>query len=134
MGNMKEPYPMEPGFYLMDCMEGMKHFPDDFFDLAIVDPPYGDGNSEIGGGVHGSGDGSTDTRRWNRFGPRFNRYKSLEPLCGRDNLPKIYHSSQTKAGGKQQKKYSVGRGPRERILSRTFPRLTRSDHLGRELF
>lgn len=25
----------------MDCMEGMKQFPDKFFDLAIVDPPYG---------------------------------------------------------------------------------------------
>lgn len=27
----------------MDCMEGMKTFPDKFFDLAIVDPPYGIG-------------------------------------------------------------------------------------------
>lgn len=25
----------------MDCMEGMKEFPDKFFELAIVDPPYG---------------------------------------------------------------------------------------------
>lgn len=31
------------GFYNMDCMEGMKQFPDGFFDLAIVDPPYGIG-------------------------------------------------------------------------------------------
>jgi site-specific DNA-methyltransferase (adenine-specific) len=29
------------GFYNMDCMDGMKEFPDKFFDLAIVDPPYG---------------------------------------------------------------------------------------------
>ena len=29
-----------PGFYLADCMEAMKEFPDGFFDLAIVDPPY----------------------------------------------------------------------------------------------
>ena len=29
------------GFYNMDCMEGMRQFPDKFFDLAIVDPPYG---------------------------------------------------------------------------------------------
>ena len=29
------------GFYNMDCMTGMKQFPDKFFDLAIVDPPYG---------------------------------------------------------------------------------------------
>ena len=31
---------MDFGFYNMDCMEGMKVFPDKFFDLAIVDPPY----------------------------------------------------------------------------------------------
>ena len=29
------------GFYNMDCMEGMREFPDKYFDLAIVDPPYG---------------------------------------------------------------------------------------------
>lgn len=29
------------GFYNMDCMEGMKQFPDNYFDLAVVDPPYG---------------------------------------------------------------------------------------------
>ena len=32
-------------FYNMDCMEAMKDIPDKYFDLAIVDPPYG-----IGGG------------------------------------------------------------------------------------
>lgn len=31
------------GFYNMDCMDGMKEFPDKFFDIAIVDPPYGIG-------------------------------------------------------------------------------------------
>ena len=35
---------MELGFYNMDCMEGMKQFPDGYFDLAIVDPPYGGAN------------------------------------------------------------------------------------------
>lgn len=33
------------GFYNMDCMEGMRQFPDKYFDLAIVDPPYGIGES-----------------------------------------------------------------------------------------
>ncbi len=33
------------GFYNMDCMEGMKQFPDKYFDLAIVDPPYGIGEN-----------------------------------------------------------------------------------------
>lgn len=35
--------------YNMDCMEGMKQFPDKYFELAIVDPPYGlgiDGQKE----------------------------------------------------------------------------------------
>lgn len=27
--------------YLMDCMELMKQYPDNYFDLAVVDPPYG---------------------------------------------------------------------------------------------
>jgi len=27
--------------YCMDCMDGMKQFPDKYFELAIVDPPYG---------------------------------------------------------------------------------------------
>ena len=31
------------GFHNMDCMEGMKEIPDKYFDLAIVDPPYGIG-------------------------------------------------------------------------------------------
>lgn len=35
------------GFYNMDCMEGMKQFPDKFFDLAIVDPPYGIGAGKM---------------------------------------------------------------------------------------
>jgi len=29
----------------MDCMLGMKEFPDKYFDLAVVDPPYGIGIS-----------------------------------------------------------------------------------------
>jgi site-specific DNA-methyltransferase (adenine-specific) len=39
MGGMME----LKGFYNMDCMEGMKQIPDNYFDLAIVDPPYGIG-------------------------------------------------------------------------------------------
>ena len=53
------------GFYNMDCMEGMKQFPDKYFDLAIVDPPYGDG-----GGTWTNG---------TRFGQRFERYINPPP-------------------------------------------------------
>ena len=28
-------------YYNEDCMQGMKRYPDKYFDLAIVDPPYG---------------------------------------------------------------------------------------------
>ena len=32
----------QKGYFLnADCMKGMKEFPDKYFDLAIVDPPYG---------------------------------------------------------------------------------------------
>jgi len=31
------------GFYNLDCMEAMKEIPDKYFELAIVDPPYGIG-------------------------------------------------------------------------------------------
>jgi site-specific DNA-methyltransferase (adenine-specific) len=33
--------------YNMDCMEGMKQFPDKYFELAIVDPPYGIGANKM---------------------------------------------------------------------------------------
>lgn len=36
------------GYYNMDCMEGMKLFPDKFFDIAIVDPPYFSGPNKRG--------------------------------------------------------------------------------------
>lgn len=36
------------GYYNMDCMQGMKLFPDKYFDLAIVDPPYFDGPNKRG--------------------------------------------------------------------------------------
>jgi site-specific DNA-methyltransferase (adenine-specific) len=31
--------------YNMDCLEGMKQYPDKYFELAIVDPPYGIGEN-----------------------------------------------------------------------------------------
>ena len=32
---------IELKYHNIDCMEGMKEFPDKYFELAIVDPPYG---------------------------------------------------------------------------------------------
>lgn len=44
---------LRPGFYNMDCMEGMKEFPDKFFNLAVVDPPYGDASTFTSGSLQG---------------------------------------------------------------------------------
>ena len=54
---------LDYGFYNMDCMEGMKQFPDKYFDLAIVDPPYGDGG------------GQWKRQDKSRFGGVFDRYR-----------------------------------------------------------
>ena len=32
---------MESIVYNKDCMAGMAEYPDNYFDLAVVDPPYG---------------------------------------------------------------------------------------------
>lgn len=37
--------------YNIDCMIGMKEYPDKYFDLAIVDPPYGIGDKLVNGGT-----------------------------------------------------------------------------------
>ena len=39
--------------YNMDCLEAMREMPDNAFDLAVVDPPYGNGlpNDGNGGGT-----------------------------------------------------------------------------------
>jgi site-specific DNA-methyltransferase (adenine-specific) len=44
----------------MDCMEGMKEFPDKYFDLAIVDPGYGIGENK---GQHKSRNANRIDRR-----------------------------------------------------------------------
>lgn len=41
---------MENIAYNVDCMEYMRTLPDKAFDLAVVDPPYGDALGDNGGG------------------------------------------------------------------------------------
>lgn len=41
--------------YNMDCLPAMRETPDNFYDLAVCDPPYGDGmggNPDRFGGVN----------------------------------------------------------------------------------
>ena len=56
------------GFYNMDCMEGMKEFPDKFFELAIVDPPYGIG-ADKGTGGFGKSVARHYTQKWDSQTP-----------------------------------------------------------------
>ena len=55
-----------------DCMDAMKEFPDNFFDLAIVDPPYGDSSHSVQ--VERERERE---RTYNRFGGRFDKYKNF---------------------------------------------------------
>lgn len=47
---------LESGFYNLDCMAALPEYPDNYFDLAIVDPPYGLNicGSKMGAGVGGA--------------------------------------------------------------------------------
>ena len=71
----------------MDCMQGMKGFPDKYFDLAIVDPPYG---RKEHGGKNRSGyvkqkngnkifvkDGQYDNRHWDNTTPSEDYFNEL---------------------------------------------------------
>ena len=57
---------LDYGFYNMDCMDGMKQFPDKYFDLAIVDPPYGGAGKDVDETFNGAIVG--------RFGGTFEKY------------------------------------------------------------
>ena len=86
--------------YNMDCMEYLRTLHDNAFDLAVVDPPYGDGNSQSvhaererergRTGTTASADGGTATR-YNRFGQRFDRYKNP---AGGYHGKNLYHMGQ----------------------------------------
>lgn len=53
-----------------DCMDVMREYPDGYFDLAVVDPPYG------------SGGGQFRAEAGTRFGGRFDKYKKVERTGG----------------------------------------------------
>ena len=57
----------------IDCMEYMKTLPDKAFDLAVVDPPYGNAGGEF------------SSRNGTRFGGRFDRYDKDKKLRKKSN-------------------------------------------------
>ena len=70
--------------YNIDCMEYMKTVPDKYFDLAVVDPPYG-------GGAKADATESFNGSRVGRFGGRFDKYLKTE----RPNPPSLADGSQS---------------------------------------
>ena len=69
--------------YCMDCMEGMKQFPDKFFELAIVDPPYGIGDTFIGyssGNVKGALERTHKKIEWDDSIPDENYFGELRRI------------------------------------------------------
>lgn len=66
--------------YNCDCMELMTQIPDKYFELAVVDPPYGGGakpadnsTTELCGGADWS------AKKRSRFGGRFAKYHIDKP-------------------------------------------------------
>ena len=62
--------------YLMDCIEGMKQFPDKIFDLAVVDPPYGIGAGK-GVGVTRGGKNQYTVKDWDSCIPEQDYWNEL---------------------------------------------------------
>lgn len=59
----------------MDCMDGMKEFPDKYFDLAIVDPPHG--INMDGGNVGYQGFNNFKKKNWDKAPPTDDYFKEL---------------------------------------------------------
>lgn len=120
--------------YNMDCIEYMRSLPDNVFDIAVCDPPYGKGNDDnlVGGGSDrdsksisdlqmggkksqpsqhrdASGDGSdATTSRWNRLlgGRRERYYKPADTQVQRRDVGR---EIQNRGGGGQSRSSTMGR-------------------------
>ena len=109
------------GFYNMDCMEGMKQFPDKYFELAIVDPPYGDG------GAHGSDKTRAGSAERSTVIDHLHSSQRKREREGRTNRRNV---------GEQvrQKNHYVGHSPETGIFRRAVSCLTEPDYMGGQLF
>lgn len=73
--------------HLMDCIEGMKQYPDKWFDLAVVDPPYGI-NASMGVGLHSRRKFQKAAKEWDNGTPKKEYWEQLfrvsqnQIICG----------------------------------------------------
>ena len=115
----------------MDCMEYMRTLPDKAFDLAVVDPPYGDGNGGSAkrfGGMFGAVYGENTRAHVADADERETARRSITDSAEDSISTKV---TQMKRAAKNR---GVGCCPKGGVFSRAFPHLTRPDHLGRKLF
>ena len=62
----------------MDCMEGMKQYPDNHFDLAVCDPPYGiEWMSQVNNPNEGKNWKKYDYKEWDKNIPNSDYFKEL---------------------------------------------------------
>jgi len=65
----------------MDCMELMAQYPDNHFEIAVVDPPYGIGYSLNVNQRHGNGSAKKtkfDIKSWDKEAPSFKYFQELQ--------------------------------------------------------
>ena len=114
--------------YNMDCIEYMRSLPDNAFDIAVCDPPYGKGNDDnlVGGGRFGQrfekyfrpsgGARNQDLPTSRRFGGWFRRYdKPMEQIAGRTERKILQASGHTgSVEGRGQRDTKSGGGAESR--------------------
>ena len=100
------------GFYNMDCLEGMRQFPDNYFELAIVDPPYGDG----GGYLDERNEVRTTIRQIPRTGFRGKTYPGGSPDTNRGGS-RHYTFGARKSSRTYQDRRNLGEQIRKKIIA-----------------
>lgn len=79
--------------YNEDCMVGMKRYPDKFFNLAIVDPPYGIGDFQ-------QSDGNFKPVKWNDLTPQSEYFSELSRVSSNQIIwGANYYNAFTNTGG-----------------------------------
>lgn len=115
----------------MDCIEYMRGLPDNAFDIAVCDPPYGKGNDDNlvgGGGLDRDSKSILELRGQNqdlptsrRFGGWFRRYdKPMEQTAGRTERKILQASGHTgSVEGRGQRDTKSGGGRKQKLHNGT---------------
>lgn len=115
-----------------DCMEVMKRYPDKFFDIAIVDPPYGGGAQGMNG-TSAKEEGSEDASTSTTSRPAMNTTRgSLRPL--RHNLSRragrAGHGRRSTQGVSLTMIFATGTSPHQKSTSMSYSASARTKSFG----